>query len=73
MENVSFKIDEIVRDKIINFYKDYQVENYGDYIDFFAKYDNVTITIYSSKKGYKALFSGENALSEAAGNDEASE
>lgn len=65
MENVSFKINEETRDKIVEFYRDYQIENNGDYIYFYAKFENVTITIYQSKKGYKVLFSGDNCLNEA--------
>ena len=65
MENISFEINEQIKNKIIDFYKPYQVENNGNYIIFFAKYEKVSITIYQSKKGYKALFSGENALYEA--------
>ena len=65
MENISFEINEQTKNKIIDFYKPYQVENNGSYIIFFAKYEKVSITIYQSKKGYKALFSGENALYEA--------
>lgn len=65
MENISFKIDEQLKDKIIDFYQDYQLENNGMYIIFFAKYEKVTITIFESKKGYKVLFSGERSLNEA--------
>lgn len=64
-EMVSFKISEDTYHKMVDFYKDYQLENDGDYIAFFAKYEDITITIYESKKGYKALFVGNNALYES--------
>lgn len=65
MNYISFAIDSGLKEKIENFYSDYQVENNGDYISFFAKYGNTTITIYTSKKGHKVIFSGPNALKEA--------
>lgn len=65
MENVSFVIDEQTKNKIIDFYKDYKVDNTNPYIIFFAKYENMTISIFQSKKGFKAFFSGINALYEA--------
>lgn len=65
MENISYNIDEQTKNKIIEFYTDYKQENNGEYIVFFAKYETITITIYQSKKGYKVLFSGQNALNEA--------
>ena len=65
MENVSFRISEELKDKIIDFYQEYKIDNNGEYIIFFAKYEKITITIFESKKGYKVLFSGEGSLSEA--------
>jgi len=65
MDYVSYRIDEELKDKIIDFYHDYQLENNSPYIIFFAKQENVTITIYESKRGYKVVFSGDNALYEA--------
>lgn len=64
-EMVSFKISEETYHKMVEFYRDYQLENDGDYIAFFAKYEDITITIYESKKGFKAVFIGNNALYEA--------
>ena len=64
-EIVSFKITQETADKMMDFYADYKEENNGDYIIFFAKYNKISITIYESKKGYKALFMGPNALYEA--------
>ena len=65
MKYVSYKIDIETKQKIENFYDDYKIPNNGDYICFFAKVDNLTITIYESKKGYKVVFTGKNALYEA--------
>ena len=65
MKYVSYKIDLETKQKIENFYNDYKVPNDGDYICFFAKVDNLAITIYESKKGYKVVFTGKNALYEA--------
>lgn len=65
MKYVSYKIDLETKQKIENFYEDYKVPNNGDYICFFAKVDNLAITIYESKKGYKVVFTGKNALYEA--------
>ena len=65
MKYVSYKIDLETKQKIENFYDDYKVPNDGDYICFFAKVDNLTITIYESKKGYKVVFTGKNDLYEA--------
>lgn len=65
MKYVSYKIDLETKQKIENFYEDYKVPNDGDYICFFAKVDNLAITIYESKKGYKVVFTGKNALYEA--------
>lgn len=65
MKYVSYKIDLETKQKIENFYEDYKLPNNGDYICFFAKVDNLAITIYESKKGYKVVFTGKNALYEA--------
>ena len=62
---VTFKINDETYHKMVNFYADYKVENNGDYIAFFAKYEDVVITIYESKKGYKAVIIGNSALNEA--------
>ena len=61
MNYVSFAIDTELKNKIENFYRDYQLENTGDYVSFFAKVDNTTITIYTSKKGHKVIFAGSIA------------
>lgn len=65
-ENVTLKIDEITKDKIIDFYNDFSVESLEDYVIFKAKYEDICIKIYQNNNGeYKATFSGENALNEA--------
>lgn len=66
MDTVTLKISEETKEKIIDFYKDYQIEHNENYVVFFAKFEKVVIKIYeNNKKEYKALFSGENALNEA--------
>ena len=65
-ENVSFNIDKLTKEKMVQHYASYQNEIKGDYIVFSASLNpSLTLIIYSSKKGYKAYFSGENALQEA--------
>ena len=65
-ENVSFNIDKLTKEKMVQHYASYQNEIKGDYIIFSASLNpSLTLIIYSSKKGYKAYFSGENALQEA--------
>ena len=65
-ENVSFNIDKLTKEKMLQHYASYQNEIKGDYIIFSASLNpSLTLIIYSSKKGYKAYFSGENALQEA--------
>ena len=66
MPSVTLKIDQNILDKMHDFYKEDIEEVNHDYILWKTKtIDDVVITIYSSKKGLKALFSGENALNEA--------
>ena len=59
-------------EQVKSFYKDYEKENKGEYIAFFAKTKHVVVTIYSNKKDtdFKIVFSGESALSEAKRFDE---
>jgi ribonuclease HIII len=64
-ENVTLKITEEEKNQIVAYYTPYQVENNGEYIIFAAKKDDVSLIIYQSKKGYSALFNGENALLQA--------
>ena len=61
--------------KICSFYKEYEKENKGEYIVFFAKAKDVNVTVYSSKKEgvFKTVFIGESALNEARRFDETAE
>lgn len=62
---VSYKIDESIKNDIINTYKDYQLDNDGEYIIFFAKKDDLVITVYESSSSFSVLFSGPNPLEDA--------
>ena len=65
-ECVAFKLTSEEKDLIEKHYKKFQVDNDGEYIDFFAKKDDIAITIYVNKKEqYKITFLGINALKEA--------
>ena len=59
-------------EKISKHYKEYQKDNKGEYIVFFAKAKDVNVTVYSSKKEdvFKVVFLGEKALEEAKRFDE---
>ncbi|MCH5172074.1 MAG: ribonuclease HIII [Erysipelotrichales bacterium] len=64
--NVTLKIDEETKNRIIEFYEDFSLDISEDYVIFKAKYEKVSIKIYQNNKGeYKATFSGENAINEA--------
>lgn len=65
--SVTLIINEERKDEVIKYYQSFQVTNNGEYILFFAKKDNLTITIYSSKKEkeYKLMFFGTSPLEEA--------
>lgn len=67
MDSVTLKITPEVLNKMEEFYQEIIVyENLGEYILWKCKtLDDVIITIYSSKKGIKALFTGSNCLNEA--------
>ena len=60
MERVTIKVDSKKKDEIISFYSSIQKENEGEYILFFGQTDDLTVTVYSSKKGdsYKVFFIG---------------
>ena len=66
-EKVTIQVNVETKDKIVQFYKPIQKENDGEYILFFGHNDELTLTVYSSKKegSFKVLFDGSNALSEA--------
>ena len=68
---VSLTVDDITLARIKEYYADYQVNNEGEYIDFYAIYNDVVITAYLSKKArHKITFLGFGALSEARKFDE---
>lgn len=64
---VSIVLDETNKNKVVSAYQEYERENKGEYIIFFAKRPDLNVTIFSSKKDgeYKVLFIGDNALEEA--------
>ena len=66
-EKVTIQVNTETKDKIVQFYKSIQKENEGEYILFFGQSDDLTLTVYSSKKedSFKVLFDGSKALSEA--------
>ncbi len=67
IEKVTIVVDEETKKKIVNFYGSIKKENSGQYIDFFGQDNNLTLTVYSSKKKeqFKVFFAGNNALYEA--------
>ena len=66
MDYVTLKITQETLEKMEIFYKEDLVFDVGEYILWKTKtIDDVIITVYSSKKGLKAVFSGANALNEA--------
>ena len=58
MNCVVFKLDERLHDKLIKFYKNYELEKKPPYSKFAAKNYDVTITLYESGK---AVFQGHDA------------
>lgn len=67
IDRVIIKIDQKKVDEIKKKYRNFEKENNGEYIVFFAKKNRLNLTVYSSnKKGeFKAMFVGEDALKEA--------
>ena len=66
MNSVTLKISEEILKKMEVFYHEDLIFDVGEYILWKCKtIDDVVITIYSSNKGLKALFTGEKALDEA--------
>ena len=66
MEYLSFKINEEIKDKIINFYRDQQKENSNQYIIFFAEGEDFTDFINP-----QSLVTKEHALLESSLRDAA--
>ena len=66
-EMVTIIIDETTLAKIKSDFSQYQVENKGEYIIFFAQKNGLNLTIFRNKDAgkYKAFFSGINSLEEA--------
>ena len=64
-EIVSIKINETQVESVKSYYTLFKEENNADYIVFFARKYDITITLYESKKGYTLLFVGDGALDEA--------
>ena len=67
IEKVTIVVNEEVKNKIVAFYHSIKKENSGQYIEFFGQNQNLTLTVYSSKKKteFKVFFAGNNALYEA--------
>ena len=67
IEKVTIQVNAETKDKIVKFYKSIQKTNNGEYILFFGQNNDLTLTVYSSKKkdSFKVFFVGENALKEA--------
>lgn len=65
MAVLSFEIDNTLISKLVDEYQNYQDDNLNPYIIFFARKQKCSISIYQSKKGFKVVFSGEEASIEA--------
>ena len=67
IERVTIQVNQETKDKIVKFYSSIKKENKGQYILFFGQNDELTVTVYSSKKEdvFKVFFIGEVALNEA--------
>lgn len=65
MNTVTIKLNEEMIATIESHYQGYELETKGDYLLYRAKKDDCIVDIYSSKKGYKAVFKGTNALEQA--------
>ena len=67
IERVTIQVNSATKDQIVNHYASIQKENKGEYILFFAQDENITVTVYASKKNdtHKVFFIGKKALEEA--------
>ena len=73
-ESVTIKVGLILVETIKEHYKDYQIPNNGEYVDFCADYKGTIITVFSSKKANKSVtFVGNDALNQARLFDETAE
>ena len=65
-KSCSIKVDIEAFNKIKDFYSDFIIPSSGDYVDFVAKLETVTVTGYSSNKSKRTIsFKGESSLEEA--------
>lgn len=63
---VTISVNDNLKNEIISHYNDYCYPNSGEYIDFFAKYGEINITVYHSKDNtHRIFFAGKGALNEA--------
>lgn len=66
MKSITIKFGPLEYQNLKETYSPYFTDESGDYIDFVARKENVTIKGYNSKKEtHKVVFSGESALEEA--------
>lgn len=67
IQRITIETNSEIKDQIIKYYGSIQKENKGEYILFFGKDKNLTITVYKSKNQniFKSVFIGEWALAEA--------
>lgn len=62
-EVLSFPIDILTLERLLDDYKDYQEENTNEYIVFYAHNKGTTISVFKNKKNrYKVVLSGNNSL-----------
>lgn len=66
-DRVIIKINQETVNSIKEKYRNFEKENNGEYIVFFAKKNRLNLTVYGSNKKdeFKAMFVGEDALKEA--------
>lgn len=62
MKSVTIQIDETQIAKIMNHFEGYEQEAKGDYLLYRAENEDCAVTIYTSKKGFKAVFTGDKCL-----------
>ena len=62
MKSVTIQIDETQIAKIMNHFEGYEQETKGDYLLYRAENEDCAVTIYTSKKGFKAVFTGDKCL-----------
>ena len=67
IERVTIQVNQEAKDQIVKYYASIKKENKGQYILFFGQTENLTVTVYTSKKEdkFKVFFIGSDALNEA--------